>query len=253
MKVVFISQNDPLYTKHFFDRFLEVYSPEDFELIGIFFLQTMNDSTPALIKRTLSFYGLNTFIKIAYAYLLKMLAARLGFATTAYKLMQKHGFYVEKIRNVNDSEFIHWLKAHKTDLIISISAPQIFKEKLLTTPKYGCVNIHSGKIPSYRGLFPNFWQMYNGEKHSTVSIHKMEKKIDKGNLIMEFKVPITKGMRLTQLIKQTKYKAAEAISPLVKNIARGKVRIYENNLKESYYKFPSRADVKEFYKRGYRI
>lgn len=253
MKVVILTQNDPFYTKYFFDRFLEFYKPSDFELVGVFFVSPMGDSLIKLIKRTYKFYGFKDFLRMGITYAMVKAKERLGFKTTSIAMLRKNGFDVGTIDNVNDLRFLEQLEAIKPDLIISVSCPQIFKARLLGLPKLGCVNIHSGKIPAYRGLFPNFWQMFNNEKFATVSFHMMEEKIDKGNLILEVPVEIDYSKSLTNLIKITKYAAAENITRLVRMFSEGKPAQFENNIPERYFKFPVAKDVELFKKKGLKL
>jgi len=50
----------------------------------------------------------------------------------------------------------------KPDVIFSVSAPQILKKNLIKLPNWGCINVHTAKLPEYRGMVPNFWAMYHG-------------------------------------------------------------------------------------------
>ena len=53
-------------------------------------------------------------------------------------------------------------------------------------------NFHFSLLPKYRGCHTNFFQIYNGEKYSGVTIHKIDRGIDTGDIIdqMKFKIRI---------------------------------------------------------------
>ncbi len=254
MKVVFVTQNDPFYTKFFFERYLQIYPQIDYELTAVLFLPPMNDSLLKLVRRTLDFYGKKNFIRLGVRYSLTKIGEKFGLKTTALNKIKQAGIPVRKITDTNAAHLLEWFRENETDIIVSVSAPQIFKTELLKAPKLACINIHSGKIPTYRGLFPNFWQMKNNEHHSTVTFHEMAAKLDKGNIIKEYDVEIGKTDSLTDLIRKTKHTAAEKIGEVIALYAKGKVQTYEHtNLQEHYYKFPAKTDVAEFLKSGKRI
>lgn len=59
-------------------------------------------------------------------------------------------------------------------------------------------NIHFSLLPKYRGCHTNYLQIKNGEKYSGVTIHKINKGIDTGDIIDQIKYKIninTDGLR----------------------------------------------------------
>lgn len=65
--------------------------------------------------------------------------------------------YLE-IKNVNSKYFIKkHLKEISPDLVVSYSAPQVFKEEVLSIPRLGAINVHGSYLPDYRGCLPSFW------------------------------------------------------------------------------------------------
>jgi methionyl-tRNA formyltransferase len=140
------------------------------------------------------------------------------------------------------------------DLIISVAAPEIFKQEIIQIPKYGCMNIHNAKLPSYRGMMPNFWQMYHDEKRVGITVHEINPKIDDGRIILQREVDIEPEEKLDALIKRTKRIGAHLLIEAIDIIRSGNVTYKDNKSTEgSYFSFPTRKDVKEFRKRGKRI
>ncbi|MEH7745067.1 methionyl-tRNA formyltransferase, partial [Neobacillus drentensis] len=60
-------------------------------------------------------------------------------------------FQPEKIRQEQELEKILSLKP---DLIVTAAFGQILPNKLLETPKYGCINVHASLLPELRGGAP---------------------------------------------------------------------------------------------------
>ena len=68
-------------------------------------------------------------------------------------------------------------------------------EKIINIDKFkssNLFNFHFSLLPKYRGCHTNFLQIYNGEKFSGVSLHKIDKGIDTGDVIdqIRFKIKI---------------------------------------------------------------
>ena len=54
-------------------------------------------------------------------------------------------------------------------------------------------NFHFSLLPKYRGCHTNFFQIYNGEKISGVTLHKIDNGIDTGPIIDQLKFSINKN------------------------------------------------------------
>jgi methionyl-tRNA formyltransferase len=146
------------------------------------------------------------------------------------------------------------VKGMNIDLIISVAAPVIFKKDIIQLPKYGCINIHHAKLPKYRGMMPNFWQMYHDEKRVGMTIHEINPKIDDGRIILQKEVDIDQRETLNALIKRTKRIGAHLMIEAIEMIRSGNVKYLENRADEgTYFSFPKREDVREFKKRGKKL
>ena len=263
MKIIIITQEDPFYISIFFKRFFELYShnQDKIDVIGIVVQKSLgNKSISGLIKRMWYFYGPLYFFLYGFKYTLY----KLNYFLYKYNLVravdnmmslsEKNKIEILNFTNVNGSDFIHFVKDKKVDMIVSVAASQIFRKSILRTPRLGCINIHNAPLPNYRGMLPNFWQMFHSEKYSVMTIHEMVEELDKGRIIFQMKTAIDDGMSLEELIKKTKYTNAEALMIVLKQFIRNKV-VYRDlpNKKGSYFTFPNRKDIAIFKGKGYRI
>ena len=73
------------------------------------------------------------------------------------KLFKKYNVPIIKLNSVDDQQIIEWIKTNKIDIVINFRARCIFKKNLLVAPRLGCVNIHHGILPEYRGLFSDLY------------------------------------------------------------------------------------------------
>ena len=59
-------------------------------------------------------------------------------------------------------------------------------EKIINVNKFKSkrlFNYHFSLLPKYRGCHTNFLQIFNGEKYTGVTLHRINKGIDSGNII----------------------------------------------------------------------
>ena len=109
------------------------------------------------------------------------------------------------INNVNSASFRDLILEKKYSLIVSYSCPQIFnKETLdfLKKEKIDIVNFHPGILPKYKGIFINYYSLENKEKEIGITFHYISEKIDSGEIISIFRIPIEKSDTVFSLYKK---------------------------------------------------
>lgn len=82
------------------------------------------------------------------------------------------------------------LKELNLDLIVTCAYGQFIPESILNTPRYGSVNIHASLLPKYRGGAPIHKAIMNGETETGITIMRMVKKMDAGDIIFQESCPI---------------------------------------------------------------
>lgn len=78
----------------------------------------------------------------------------------------------------------------KPDLIITCAYGQFIPSKILHLPTYGSVNIHASLLPKYRGGAPIHWAIIKGEKETGITLMRMVKAMDAGDIIFQQSIPI---------------------------------------------------------------
>lgn len=91
---------------------------------------------------------------------------------------------------LKDGAFQEVLDQTKPDLIVVAAYGRILPEYILNYPKYGCINIHGSLLPKYRGAAPIQRAVMNGESQTGVTIMKMAKGLDTGDMILKRAIPI---------------------------------------------------------------
>jgi len=257
---IFITQDDPFYIRCFFAEFFSIY-PDLREIKSVVIQSPMGkNSMWALAKQMYIFYGLVDFFRMGLRYTgMKTLTGLSRFHRKSEwlglrQLCKVHNIEVLHQNDIHNAEFLAKQRGKDLDLIISVAAPTIFNKELIDLPRLGCINIHHAPLPRYRGMMPNFWQLYNGEKEVGITIHKINPKIDEGEIILQKQVPIKTGEPLDKLIRRTKRLGAHVMLEAIEMIRNGKVQYRKNNPQEGFYfSFPTREDVRKFRAMGYKL
>jgi methionyl-tRNA formyltransferase len=156
-------------------------------------------------------------------------------------------------QNINAPDFLQHCRELNIELIASVSPTQLFRDNLINLPRYGCINIHTAKLPKYRGLYPTYWAMACGEKTVGVSIHYIEKGIDTGKIILQDDMQIPQHTTLDHMLKTTKLKGAELLIKAIRQIAEGTVEAFYPEGEGSYFSFPTPQSYTKFKNYGYKL
>lgn len=249
LRVQFITEDDPLYVAEFFEAFLSLYRPEEIDIVGISIQEPFNEDRLKTARRVLSFYGATGFARLLVRFgRVKVRGRSIG------RLARKRGIPLVPTSSVNDPDFIKRVEALSPDVIVSVAAPEIFKETILGTPRLGCINVHSGRLPKYRGMMPTFWQMRSGERSVTVTVHEMAARLDAGAVLGTAECLIEQHDTLDRVMVAAKHEGARLVIDVLRSLASGEIQPQQLDMAEaSYFSFPSRADVLRFRELGHRL
>jgi methionyl-tRNA formyltransferase len=85
----------------------------------------------------------------------------------------------------NAPDVVAALRAYQPDVLVSIACPRVLEAAVLTVPRLGCLNVHGGRLPAYRGRYSAFWQLYHGEGAGVTTVHMMTAAVDAGPIVAE--------------------------------------------------------------------
>lgn len=89
-----------------------------------------------------------------------------------------------------DESLIALLRSKTPDLIFVIDFGQKIGEPWLSTPKYGCLNIHPSLLPLYRGAAPVQRAIMDGAGKTGVTLFRLVQKMDAGPVWFQAESPI---------------------------------------------------------------
>lgn len=123
----------------------------------------------------------------------------------------------------------------KPDIIITCAYGQIIPEILLTTPKYGAINVHGSLLPKLRGGAPIHHAIINGDKITGMTIMYMDKKMDAGDIIEQAEIQIEDDDNLDSLYEKMSYLGASLLIETLPSIINGtNKRIKQDESKVTY-------------------
>lgn len=88
------------------------------------------------------------------------------------------------------NEFDEFITNYKSyNFLISYGCNKIFDRKVISYFKNSIINCHQSYLPWNRGADPNLWSFVDGTTKG-VTIHKIEEKIDQGDILLRKKIKI---------------------------------------------------------------
>ncbi|NRH24600.1 bifunctional UDP-4-amino-4-deoxy-L-arabinose formyltransferase/UDP-glucuronic acid oxidase ArnA [Pantoea stewartii] len=91
---------------------------------------------------------------------------------------------------VNHPLWIDRIKSAEPDVIFSFYYRNLLCDDILNCAKQGAFNLHGSLLPKYRGRAPLNWALVNGETETGVTLHRMVKKADAGEIIAQQRIAI---------------------------------------------------------------
>ncbi|HZZ18688.1 MAG TPA: formyltransferase [Opitutaceae bacterium] len=104
------------------------------------------------------------------------------FKTPAIAAREK-GIPVFTPERVGTPEWMEKIAAMKPDLILSVYYRNMIGMKVLGMAPLGAFNMHGSLLPAYRGRAPINWAVLHGEKRIGMTLHRMVKEPDAGNIV----------------------------------------------------------------------
>lgn len=260
MRIAIFTQDDRVYLPASVGTVVEAM-PEQISCIVLSPPMSTHGGAVKGLLRHLPVFGVQGTLRMGWRVIWARLGQKLGFKPPGgrqYWSIEDVGrsfgiptFYVDK---VNSQEMHEILDRHPSDLLVSVSCPQIIRGKLQRRFLHGGINVHSAPLPRYRGLMPAFWVLYHGEKETAVTVHDLAEKLDNGEILYQEPVAIEQGETWNSLLGKTKGAAGTALVKAIRQIEDGTVVRKPNRDEDStYFSFPTWKEAREFRSRGLRM
>tara|TARA_R100000664_G_C2759130_1_gene148609 strand:- start:5914 stop:6594 length:681 start_codon:yes stop_codon:yes gene_type:complete len=110
------------------------------------------------------------------------------------------------------------VKEWSGDYLFHFRSYCILKKRLLERVRIAAINFHPCP-PQYPGAGGINWGLYNNDEWSGITVHHMNEKVDNGNILKIYKVPIFKKDTVESLLQRVHSKQLEAFYDFVGNIS----------------------------------
>jgi len=120
-----------------------------------------------------------------------------------------------------EKDILQKFKAEKIDLAIVLAFSQFLSPELLNIPRLGCYNIHTSLLPKYRGAAPIQYALLKGDSITGVSIFKIVKKMDAGDIALAQAVSIEDNENYAELYSKLKFQSALSLNTFIRKIYTG--------------------------------
>ena len=162
---------------------------------------------------------------------------------------------MQRLNDPTSPSGIASLKSANPDLIVSIRYGRILNQSAIDIPHLGVLNLHSGKLPQYRGVMVTFRALLAGDAELFSTLHWIDDEtIDTGRIISIQGVPTDpNGCYLSNTLRL--YPSGcrallEAINTL--HAQESPVAVTPDS-PGHYFTFPDRDALARFYRAGHRL
>lgn len=175
--------------------------------------------------------------------------------TEGYKLMtfnelsQHYDVKIESLNNARLEENLNKVKILNPDLVLSVRYGKIFGNDFLKIPTRGVINLHSGRLPQYRGVLPTFRALMNDDAVLYPTLHYIEDgTIDTGGIIGFAECAVQKDKSLLWHILSLYPASVAMVVQAIQQIAEGKKPLADeqDDTNAAYFTFPTADEIAVF-------
>lgn len=159
------------------------------------------------------------------------------------------------LNNINKEEGLVYLADSKPDLILSIRYGLILQEQVISIPKLGVLNLHSGKLPEYQGVMASFRALLHGDTELGTTLHRIvDSGIDTGPIIDRSSFNVVTEKSYFWHVLALYEEGCSIMANAVNELAQGReLRGEAQAGAGSYYGFPQEEDCAALDKRGFKL
>ena len=110
------------------------------------------------------------------------------------QLAWEHDIALYEVRDLRAEEVQEGWRLLAPDVVLVSCFAQRVPTRLLTLPKHGFLNLHPSMLPAYRGPHPLFWQLRDGLTEIGITVHRMDRGLDTGDIALQTTVALADGL-----------------------------------------------------------
>lgn len=133
------------------------------------------------------------------------------------------------------SDLIPELKKLSPDISIVADYGLMIPDDIISLPKLETLNIHFSGLPKYRGPSPVQYTILNGEKSAWISVIKLVKKLDAGDIVYQKEVSLTGDETTGSLYKKLFNIASVDLPTVLTDFALNKIKLIKQDNSQATY------------------
>lgn len=128
----------------------------------------------------------------------------------------------------------------RPDIVLSVNYLFLIEEDLISYPTKCAVNVHGSLLPKYRGRTPHVWAIINNEEETGITAHLISSECDKGDIIAQKVIPITKEDTGGSILEKYKEYYPLLIDDVISKIQSGNFETKKQDESKATY-YPKRT------------
>ncbi len=175
---------------------------------------------------------------------------------TFNELSKKYDIPIASLNEVKSITTLDMIRGLKPDLILSVRYGKIFKEDFIKIPTHGIINLHSGKLPQYRGVLASFRAFMNGDVLLQTTLHYIENgQIDNGGIIGFSSLPVQQDKSLFWHILNLYPVSISLLVATIQQIQKETkpTILIQQEIDAQYFTFPNQTEIDIFLEKGYNF
>ena len=151
-------------------------------------------------------------------------------------------------KELRSPEEIKFIRDMNLDFIVVIAYGLILPQEILNLPKFGCYNLHASILPRWRGAAPIQRSMIEGDEMTGVTIMKMNKGLDTGDIVLQDKLKINISESYTELETRLSLMGADLFEKFFKDSLFKNITQKQDDTLSCYAEKISKQETKIFWK-----
>jgi len=162
-----------------------------------------------------------------------------------HQLALKHNLKVITPKTLRDAKAQKEFFNLQADVAVVVAYGLILPQEILDGTKFGCVNIHPSLLPKWRGASPIQRPLMAGDRETGITIIKMDKGVDSGEIMVQEKFPLDGSETYADLAEKLSQIGAEILVKTLKKLRDGNVvLIKQDDALTSYAKKIEKEECK---------
>ncbi|CAE1145530.1 fused UDP-L-Ara4N formyltransferase; UDP-GlcA C-4'-decarboxylase [Serratia sp. Tan611] len=165
------------------------------------------------------------------------------FFSSVARLGADMGLPVYAPEDVNHPLWVERIRELQPEIIFSFYYRNLLSDDVLSLAPLGGFNLHGSLLPRYRGRAPVNWVLVNGESETGVTLHKMVKRPDAGDIVGQQRVAIAGDDTALTLHKKVLAAASQLLEEQLPKLKNGSAIFSpQDESQASYFGRRSAAD-----------